>query len=270
MKETVYTSKTHYGCPAGTEKFPVQELVCHAESKTGETCSKRSIPFRSEGKRFSAGGLTLLEVLVAVAVLSIVLSITYATFSATTSHVGSARRGSDAFQTARIIMERLFLDLSSAVVCKADCKDASEKKVVRPFVCSGRIGEKQSFSSLSFSSTAHLALTEETTGLDLTGIEYRLVEEDGTVGLTLLRRDDPFPGTFRDDEKRFMVIGERLGRLELLLFDSQGLEHPAWDSIDASFEGVLPTRVELKFTVLDNNGHEHSFTSGWTLPPSAH
>ena len=217
----------------------------------------------------AVSGLTLLEVLVALAVLSVVLTITYATFSATTGHINAARRGSEAFQTARIVMERLFLDLSSAVVCKTDCEDASEKKLVRPFVCSGRIGANQSFSSLSFSTTAHLALTEESEGLDLTRIEYRLMEDDETEGLTLVRLDDPFPGNLRDTENRFLVIGEGLGGMELTFFDSRDREHLSWDSRKTPFEGALPGRVQLKFTVLDSDGSEYSFTSGWTLPPSA-
>ncbi|MBI4774926.1 MAG: prepilin-type N-terminal cleavage/methylation domain-containing protein [Deltaproteobacteria bacterium] len=269
MEQTAYTSDARCGRSAGKGKSTGQGLACQAEPNTTQTRSKRLMRLRLAGRRFSADGLTLLEVLVALAILSIVLSITYATFSATTGHIGAARRSSDAFQTARIIMERVCMDLSSAVVCKTDCKDALEKKVVRPFVCSGRVGEKQSFSSLSFSSTSHLALTGETEGLDLTRIEYRIEEEDGAMGLTLLRKDDPFPGTFRDDENRFMVVGERLGRMELVFFDSEGREHLSWDSTDASFEGVLPTRVELKFTVLDSDENEHSFTSGWTLPPSS-
>lgn len=233
------------------------EKTVHASSGEG----------RGSASRRTAGGLTLLEVLVALAVLSVVLTITYATFSATIGHITAARKGSEAFQTARIIMERLFLDLSSAVVCNIDCDNAS--KVVRPFVCSGRVGSKQSFSSLSFSTTAHLALTEESAGLDLTRIEYRLEEDDETENLTLLRLDDPFPGNFNDDEDRFLVIGEGLGEMELTFFDSENREHLSWDSRKEPFEGALPTRVELKFTVLDSDGSEHAFTSGWTLPLSA-
>ncbi len=206
--------------------------------------------------------------MISLTVLAVVLTITYATFSATTGQIGAVRESSEVHQQARVIFERMFKDLTGCAVCLQDCDSADRNRepVFRPLVCEGSLDDRASFTTLSFSSTSHLAMTERTRGLDLSGIVYRLEEDESDADLLILSRsDDPYPGT-SDLERRFLVLGERIVRIRLEFIDRAGEAHEEWDSSRGSQAGRLPRRVRLSFTIRAKDGSEVPFSSGWVLP----
>ncbi len=215
------------------------------------------------------GGYTFLEVLVALAVLSVILTATYAVFSSIASGISAVREDSEVYQSARVILDRLFLDLSCATLSHSVLVDESDSGITvrRPFVCDVQSGGARSFPTLSFSSTTHLALTERTLGLDLTHIKYVLVEDQHTGLFSLRRYDDPFPRMQRMPQERYLVLGERIASFDLRWFDSQGRSHTTWNSSEGHGKGRLPRRVELNFSLVGTDETEHRFASGWSLPP---
>ncbi len=103
----------------------------------------RASILRREGAR---RGFTLVEILVAIAILAVVLSTIYVSFISTMRVVKSLEYGDEIYYMARITLERMVLDLQSA------CKDKDSYEFATLKDSTGRLPMK----GVSFLSRAHL------------------------------------------------------------------------------------------------------------------
>jgi len=182
-------------------------------------------------------GFTLAELLIAILILSLVLSLTYAAFNTTFTSVDSGDASSRFGERARITLERISEDLESFY--------GGENGFFQ--------GESESFAmgradSLSFTSRAHLRFNREQQARGVTAITYT-VEEVGDSGeLRLYRNDAPvLPGVEAEEEKGFLLC-EGLREMAFTYVDEEGGEFDRWDSslAEEDEEVEYPRLVRIK------------------------
>ncbi len=225
----------------------------------------------------SPSGFTLLEVLLAIAIFAIVISMVYEAYRSTFFNINGAQQQLSATDGARVVMERLSGDLESLYV-----RQGGTLKGER-----GDIGGQRA-DSLSFTSTSHLVFNPDDPRAGLTVIRYH-VEEDQDTGLMRLYRSDtpevPGETASQGEDEGGEVLAEGLKEFRLTYVGADGSEQDAWDSKEraqaqaqvqtgntsemAEFP-VMPAmiRVELQFAVGQDGGQLVVFTTAIAPPPN--
>ncbi len=182
--------------------------------------------------RFNAGGeggqgcrgFTLLEILLAMVMLALVVSMIAIALSGSLQVIDATEEQGEIYHRARIAMQRISDDLASAVLTDAVDFRGIEQQ-----------GEEAPGELLRFASMAHVVFAPETQLPGMGIIGYEIVpdrEEDGM--LVLLRSDRLYrPGeeSGRDGPEgdRFLLC-DRLRSVRFTYIDQRGEEHEQWDT----------------------------------------
>jgi len=209
-------------------------------------------------------GFTLLEVLVATVILALLLSITYGSFWSLTNRVNATEETAKIYQTARIIMDRLFQDMTCAYLPQ---KNTQEEPLFF-FQFQGSAGRNNLWERFSFTSTSHLALRPEERGLDLCRISYQWEKDSSEDNFMLYRLDEPLFMGEKGPERSPVLLGRGITRFSVMFFDEQNQQVNFWDSTVGKYKDMLPMRAVITFTLKDEEGLEYPFSSGWLLPYS--
>jgi len=207
-------------------------------------------------------GFTLIEILVAIFILTTVLSTVYAAYTGTFRIVKDTRCSNDIYSMARTAISRMTKDIES--VC-------SRKGSFR-FV-SGKI-ENEGFMDLSFLSTAHLNFDDERSS-GIAVINYFFVEDDEKEGWILKRKDELYMDKTEGIEEEVSMNGEYIlcKGLQLLtykFYDSKGEEYDSWDSESdlKTQEDSAPSVVSIHMDFInpDNRDRPYKFMTKVFLP----
>jgi prepilin-type N-terminal cleavage/methylation domain-containing protein len=189
-------SQPDVGCPKPEALFPAP-------------CAKR--------------GFTLVEILVAIAILGVVLSTIYASYIATMRVVKSLEYGDEVYSMARITLERMVMDLQSA------CKEKDSYEFVTLRDSTGRLPVK----GVSFLSRAHLDFSGPGGTMAVAQIRYELEGDIDSGGFSIIRRDILRQGEASTGEEGY-ILCRRLQSVNLRFYDSTGREYPLWDSMSGT------------------------------------
>lgn len=209
----------------------------------------------------SRRGFTLVEILVAIAILAVVLSTIYVSYISTMRIVRSLEYGDEIYCMARITLERMVLDLQSA--CKE--KDAYEFSTLKD--STGRLPLK----GVSFLSRAHLDFSGPGDTMSVAQISYELEGDPESGGFSIIRRDALRQGQGREGGEGHLLC-KRLQLVNLRFYDSSGREYTLWDSRGGSGaqRNNLPSAVliELDFINPDDAARPYKFMTRFLLPGS--
>lgn len=212
-------------------------------------------------------GFTLVELLIAIFIFSIVISSVYGSYRATFHIVHGSEYQLEIANRARVVMERLSEDLGSIVTGPEG----------------GLLGVSHTYSdargdSLSFVSTAHLALRKTETLAGHARVEY-LPELDLDTGLLNLYRSDVvlLPGVETDSGggQRHLICRGLL-EFRFTYLDQDGNETEEWRVEEVASpgggaaEGESPfpslVSVELKFAESVESDSNTVFKTAFALP----
>ncbi len=212
----------------------------------------------------SPSGFTLLEVLLAVVLFAIVMTILFSAFNSVFSNAEAIDDGIWAYDTAESCLNRMIADLQAVHVnfehTPPDFNAPEDEfRVVGETADAG----DSSFSRLRFTSFAHLDF-ERTSREGIAEIVYYVTEtqESGYV----LRRADSLP-PFEDFEEKTSdpVLCEHIKSLAFTYFDDEGTLHDDWDSESSEFKYATPKAIGIKLEIGDESG-AFSFETVVTLP----
>ena len=224
-----------------------------------EPCTLYPIPCLK--RVVSPRGFTLVEILVAIAILAVVLSTIYVSYISTMRIVKSLEYGDEIYCMARITLERMVLDLQSA--CKD--KDAYEFTTLKD--ATGRLPLK----GVSFLSRAHLDFSGSGDTMAVAQISYELEGDPESGGFSILRRDVLRQGQGREGGEGHLLC-RRLQLVNLRFYDSSGREYTLWDSRGGpeAQRNSLPSAVliELDFINPDDAARPYRFMTRFLLPGS--
>jgi general secretion pathway protein J len=209
----------------------------------------------------SRRGFTLVEILVAIAILAVVLSTIYVSYISTMRIVRSLEYGDEIYYMARITLERMVLDLQST--CKE--KDSYEFTTLKD--STGQLP----FKGVSFLSRAHLDFSGPGDSMAVAQISYELEGDAESGGFSIVRRDVLRQGTGSSGGEGYLLC-RRLQFVNLRFFDANGLEYPQWDSRTGSEaqRNKIPAAIliELNFINPDDEAKPYKFMTRMLLTGS--
>jgi prepilin-type N-terminal cleavage/methylation domain-containing protein len=206
---------------------------------------KRPSPFRVNQQ-----GFTLIEILIAILILVIVLSMIYASYTTTFRIIKDAGDKNDTYAMARSAMVRIISDLGAISAYKG-----SFEFISHPY---DELGETE-FMGLSFGATSHVAFNNQDVPSGLAMIDYS-IERDGEEYL-LLRSDVLMAASNLDTPEEGFVICERLHSLKFKFYDDTGRGYDTWDSKSevAGQKGMAPSMVSIYLSISNPSDKELPF-----------
>lgn len=203
--------------------------------------------------RTRQAGLTLLEIMIAIAILAFMMSLVWATSSRTGQTKRSFEQGEQRAHELRVGLARVVADLEQAYLSKNEDTNALERRTRFVGKDSGDVDE------LTFASLSHQVLWAEANEGDVTAISY-FSESD--------REDSRKTNWLRREQRRLTDPGESAksmtSEVDVVLRDIVEVDFQYWDwkdqkwrddwdstKVDAQ-KDRLPTRV--KITVVYKDG----------------
>ena len=181
----------------------------------------------------NARGMTLIEVMVAVAIMGLLGVMTYGIVFTTVRTQEEAMRMQDRFQSGRVALERMRRELTMAFVSLHQSPDKRTATLFR--------GEND---SLVFNSAAHEPATRNVRQSDQMEVEYRLARVRGQDLQALVRRVKYHIDDRPQSGGREEVLVEGVKRIEFQYFDKFSED---WDSSwDVEITDAIEMRARLK------------------------
>lgn len=201
-------------------------------------------------------GLTLIELLIAVAITGIIGTLVYGSFDRTYESREFVLRAQERYHTARLALERMSRELSSAFVY--DCRKLDTPTGEQRHQTLFKVEQEGKVSRLSFTSFSHLRLFRDVHESDQNVIVY-YGENDRREGrrLNLMRREkNRIDG--RPEEGGFAQVAcPDIVSLQVELWDESKQDWTEqWDCSQVERLNLLPRMVRLTLTVLDEYGKE--------------
>lgn len=211
-----------------------------------------NLPARDTGD----GGFTLLELLIAFFLLTIVLSAVYGSYAATFQTVQQAGSRADDNARARVALSRIVEDLQSLYLGGDGYFRGAQDDI------GGHRAD-----GLDFTSTAHLRFHPDQLPAGYAYIRYTTRKNAETGELQLSRSDIGYrPGVRRAGEG--MVLCSGLAEVRFVYVDQDGARHDDWGSGFVRGGGAeVPVLVEitLRFPGEDDGGRGNVFTTAVSL-----
>ncbi len=210
----------------------------------------------------SIDGFTLLEIMLAILILAMVVSMVTLSLSGSIKVIDATMEQGEVYYRAQVAMERISQDLTSAVLPENI-----------EFI--GRKGEGGEGVVLTFASMAHIVFDQEN-GQDGMGvISYGVQpDKDDEQQLLLLRSDvlyRPSTGDQNDatGETEAFLLSDRLRSVKFSFIDRSGAEQEAWDSTveegDKEKKRSLPAAVVCTLEFWINQDEDTSITFQTTV-----
>lgn len=202
-------------------------------------------------------GLTLLEVLIASAILSLVASMIWVAFDQTARMRTKLSERQEHDHLARVAITRITRDLRSAFLSLHVNQEQRAAAVITAF--KGR--SSNGGSRLDLTTFTHRRLRRGTHEGDACEVGYQLLDhrgDDGVRGMDLVRRESP---RIDNDPERGGVIDVLIPGVksfELSYYDDQTDQWTeTWDSTQATGQvGRLPPRVRVTITLEEGERRE--------------
>ncbi|MFP4039405.1 MAG: type II secretion system protein J [Desulfosudaceae bacterium] len=221
------------------------------------------------GRADKQNGFTLIEIMVAISLFAVVVSILFGSFSFLFSRASSVREDLTVYEQARVCFDRLTNDLRSIQVTLPPAYEPPGFDD-EPDPC--RLVAESSFEReryLRFTSFAHLPLGGGLPALAGNIVYY--LEESSDGGLVLRRRDraqvsgqeDRFD--LRDTDGDDPVVCEQVRSFSFSFFDADGNDYDHWDSESDTFGYATPRAIEVSLVVTSGES-EYRFETMVDLP----
>lgn len=191
-------------------------------------------------------GFTLMEVLIAIAILAIVLSTVYGSFVQTRKVIDKAEASIEELRGVRAAFTRMMQDVSMAFIVKDNDKTF--------FTGTDDYSEGYATDSIDFTSYSNRIRNNDAKESDQIEVGYSL--KRGNEGKAVLikrvkKRIDDNPGYGGDSYE----ISE-----DIVGLDFRYLDDDAWvDSWDSRVNKTIPQAVEITIIVKDSSGNERTY-----------
>jgi general secretion pathway protein J len=207
-----------------------------------------------------ARGFTLLEVLIAVAVLGLIAGLTWKTFDGAADLKSRTERADERDQMARGALNRIAREVSMAFLSEHYDKKRFRE---RPTFFKLRDGRREA--DLTFTSFAHERLSLDAKESDQAVFEYSLAADpnDGSRR-DLFRRVNPIIDEQPDRGGEKAVLCEDVLSFSIEGWDPKDREWRAeWDSNSPQRTGqiLLPPRVRVSLVMKDETGKERTYST---------
>ena len=205
-----------------------------------------------------ARGFTLMEVLIAVAVLAMIGSITFRVFDSANDLKTRVERAEERDQTVRSALNRIAREVSMTFL-----SDHYDHKRFRERPTFFRLKNGRSEADLLITSFAHERLFTDAKESDEAVFEYSL-DRDAEGNTSLFRRVKPVIDEDPDRGGERVPLAEDVLRFTVEAWDPKDREwRPDWNSNGPDRNGQLlvPPRVRVSIAYRDQDGKEKTLTT---------
>ena len=209
--------------------------------------------------RARPAGFTLIEVMLALAILGFVTTIMWGSFSQTVANKRAIESAQERTHSVRVALMRMTREIEMAYLSASENTAIAERRTFMIGSSHGDVDE------LQFSSFAHQRLRAGLAEGDTSLISYFGERDpDDRRVLNLMRRE-----THRlQAENPNAIAGESyilcpdVSRLKFQYYDQKLKEwENEWSTLNASGNQYLPTHVRITLTVVDERGQEISYST---------
>lgn len=207
------------------------------------------------------GGFTLVEILIAILILSLVMTTIYVSYTGTLKTARQLEEEGDIYKMARVSMDRLIKDLSSLQKSSGSFTLNAEKQ---------KLG-KQEFHSIAFWSASHLAFGGHESEDRPAMIQYDVREDGNGGGMSLWRSDvsSATPDETKISDSGF-VICKKIDTFRLTFYDASGTETDSWSasSVQGQEKSKVPRIIKIELFLVNPSDPEkpYKFTTKIFLP----
>lgn len=206
-------------------------------------------------------GFTLAEILIAISILTIVLTTVYAAYTGTLRIVRDTEYGDDIYSMARVTLKRMTDDLESICTYKESFK----------FFSSENQFDNQKFTDISFLSSAHVSF-DDTPSAGSARIGYLIRKGSDEDEYVLIRKDELFrgeEGEFTDSARdKGYIICDHIQSVTYTFYDGKGNEYETWNSASDTTKDKAPALVSihLNLTNPDDKDNPYRFMTTVRIP----
>lgn len=188
-------------------------------------------------------GFTLLEILIAIAILALVVSSLYGAYSGTMQTTEMVESARDIDQAARLALMQMVDDFSSLYYKKAEKENEDS-----PFRFQGGMdGESERETVVQFASTAHLGFDGSFPNLRINRVSYVLEKQaDNQRNYRLVRMELPFVDLSGEREETAVELADTVESLTITYLNEDGEALSQWDSKAEETDGTLPRLVNIR------------------------
>lgn len=212
-------------------------------------------------------GFTILEILTAIFILAIVVSLVLGAFDGIFSNADRVNAGSDLNEMAGGALDRMTMDLKAIHVMlypryKPPQLLDDEPDIYRVEGKTTSVGG-HTFAWLRFTSMAHLPLNH-VADEGVAEIVY-YVQETPDNDYIIRRADHLYPYPEFEERETDPVFCEQVREFTLTYFDAEGKEYEEWDSGSDDTEYGTPRAIKIKLALGDETAPD-IFTTQVVLP----
>jgi len=222
--------------------------------------------------RHFKSGFTLAEILIAIFIFAVVLTVIYTSYTGTFRVVGETESQAEIYRMARITMERMLEDLESTYIPKGEGNTKSEEDPLKSFQFVGRDQEikGRSADTLRFISRAYINLSGQDEDTGKTEIGYYVKANEQGEDFVLYRSDRPMfkEGFLLEADYGGVVLCEGLVSVNFTYYEEKGEALENWDTASDDLRNTIPRMVSilLEFANPLNPETPLRFTTSVSLP----
>jgi general secretion pathway protein J len=204
-------------------------------------------------------GFTLMEVIIAISITVLMGAMITVAFQTSMKAKDTVEGDADRYRQLRTAMNRMCREIGSAFVSDRYDPKRYRDAFARP---TNFVGARD---RLLFSSLAHQRLYTDAKESDQMVVEYQVkssTEKNARGRDDIVRRENPLLEDRMDRGGTEDVLFEGVKKLEFDYWDSERKEwDDEWDTRRAERKSILPTRVRITITALDENGKEAKYST---------
>ncbi|KPK25969.1 MAG: hypothetical protein AMJ61_10300 [Desulfobacterales bacterium SG8_35_2] len=200
-------------------------------------------------------GFTLLEVLLAFFIFSILFITVYSSYSGSFKTINMTENRMELYRKAAIALARISEDLQGGYISLLPPNSFGQPAEYTRFLGEDNDINGMDADSLSFfSSISPLFSNEDEAGSGQI-ISYSVIQGSEEDELVLLRSESP-EFIEETEQREGLVLSDGLQSIKFTYFDDDGGVHESWDSDSEEFSGRLPRLVSISLEFLNYENPE--------------
>jgi type II secretory pathway pseudopilin PulG len=212
----------------------------------------------------TAGGFTLLEVMIAIGIMTTILVILFGTYSSAVDRASRARELSQVYHEARVLLQLMTNDLRSAYVKESieQAQQTLQQAKTPPTSFIGEDGTEFDHPADKIAlSTILPTQRPDIPDTEMCRVSYRIEPlSDSPQSRALFRRVNCSLNLEATDQDQVFQLTELAHGLDFKYYDAQGTEYNDWNSREPRGGKPLPARMKITLLLADQHEHLRPFS----------
>jgi len=226
---------------------------------------------RKAGNQKCEEGFTLLEILIAIFIFTLIVSAIFTAYRGTFNIIENTESQENIYHMARVTLDRMTRDLEAAYFPESTQNPETDQTAPDVGIFQGEKKEINDLpcGELRFSSLAHLTFSDEKALAEPAEIFYYAVATGTKKDLLDLYRSDTSLTRGRPESVTGgLLLCKGLSSIDLMYYDAEGEAHESWDSVESGSKGKPPSRVSILLEFPNSTDPERpfKFMTGVAIP----